>query len=558
MRIFQVLVIVLIFQITLKSQINFPKDYFRSPVGIPLSVSSNFGEIRPNHFHAGLDIWTEVKSGLNYYSIADGYISRVKVSPRGYGNAIYITHPNGYVSVYAHMSKFKDDVAKYIYKLQHEKQQFELDVYPLPHLFPLKKGDYIGKSGNSGRSYGAHLHFELREEDTEKPINPLYVYDFKDTRKPQINGVYMYSFKNDTGSYYKRKLLKNINGRTIKTFGRKGFSMEIHDYLNRNANRFGVYKIELFIDDSLYFASEMTKFSYYEIRYLNSFIDYKERQISNKKVSKCFIEPNNKLSMYKTKGSGLFDFTDGKLHEVKIIGSDIKGNKAIINFKVQSDSTLAEKHKQKQNNSIRINCFIENEVVTDSFKIYFHKNCLYYNIDFDYYTSKNKRSNYSKHYHIYNRYVPIHNKITIAIKPDSIPEKYKEKALIAGISKRGKVFSVGGEWKNGFIETKIKSFGEYFITVDSIKPNIIPLSINKSGTCKSDIIKFKITDNLSGIEEFIGYVDNRWVLYEYDEKNNLIECDFKKEGVKKGKHQLVLWVKDYSGNISTYKKEVIY
>ncbi len=544
----------LLFTINSLSQIQFQKGYFGLPTKIDFKISSNFGEIRPNHFHAGLDVWTKVKSGINYYSVADGYISRILVSPRGLGNSLYITHPNGYVTVFAHMSKFRDDITEYIYKLQHNKQQFEQDVYPLPHLFPLKKGDYIGKSGNSGNSYGAHLHFEIREEDSEIPVNPLFAYNIRDNVAPRVNKVYMYRFDNELYRYVAKESLSKINGRTIRTFGKTGFGLEIHDYITGNGNRFGAYQLELFIDDSLYFSSKMDKISFYETRYLNSFADYKEREITRRKISKCFIEPNNKLGVYQTKSNGLFDFSDGKLHKVKIVGKDIKGNAVTINFKVLSDSTKKLKPTKPGSAVVKkIDCFKQDTFETDSFKIFFHRNCLYHNIDLTYFTTTNKRGGYSKLHHIHNRYVPIHNKVTICIKPDSIPADVRNKAIIAGISKRGNIYAAGGEWNGEFIEAKVKNFGTYFVTIDNTKPVIRSLSVDKYKRVRSGKLKFKITDNLSGIKEYIGYIDDKWVLFEYDQKNNLISCNLTKEKIAKGKHEVVLWVTDYSGNIATYE-----
>lgn len=542
------------------SQVKFPSNYFRSPVDINLSISSNFGEIRPNHFHAGLDVYTEVKSGKNIYAAADGYISRVNVSPRGYGNAIYITHPNGYVSVYGHLNEFNKSIADYIYKSQHNKQQFELEMYPLPHLFPVKQGDLIGKSGNSGRSYGAHLHFEIREELSEDPINPLFAYNIKDKVAPKIQGVYLYRFNknSENDSYARRDELKIINAKTIKSYGRLGFGIEIHDYLSGQYNRFGVYEVDLFIDDSLYFSYQMNKFSFYEARYLNSFADFYLNTNSRKKVTKCFIEPNNQFSVYKTNGRGIFDFSDGKLHKIRIVGKDIKGNATSLSFNVQSDSSYALRAEKEAVSENRINCFREQKISTDSFKIHFHKNCLYYNIDFQYHTSNAGKGNFSKYYHIHNKNVPLHNKVTIAIKPYEIKDELKSKAIIAGITSRGNRYSAGGEWKDDFLETKINSFGTYYITVDTIPPIIRSLSIDKYNKIKGSSLDFKITDNLSGIEEYIGFIDNNWVLFKYDEKNNLITCDLPEEKINRGKHTLVLWVKDYCGNIRSFESSFFY
>ena len=335
--------------------------------------------------------------------------------------------------------------------------------------------------------------------------------------------------------------------------------MDTHDYISGNGNRFGVYQLDLFIDDSLHFSFEMEKVSFYQTRYINSFIDYRERQITNKKVTKCYIEPNNKLNIYRTKGNGLYDFSDGKLHKVKIIGKDIMGNAVKISFKVLSDSTKAI--KKPQNNSTfvkKINCLKEDTFSTDSFKIIFHKNCLYSDIDLNYFTSNYNKKSYSKLHHIHNRYIPIHNKVSIAIKPDSIPVEFRSKAIIAGISKRGNTFSAGGEWKEGYLETKVKNFGTYFVTIDNIAPVIRSLSLTKYKKVKSNSLGFKITDNLSGIKEYVGYIDNNWVLFKYNEKNNSISCNLPEEKIKRGKHFLVLWVKDYSGNIASYETSFTY
>lgn len=542
------------------SQVNFSANYFRLPVDIDFKISSNFGEIRPNHFHAGLDVYTFVKSGINYYSVADGYISRIKVSPRGLGNAIYITHPNGYVSVYAHMSKFRLDIADYIYKLQHNTQQFAQDIYISPYLFPLKSGDYIGKSGNTGNSFGAHLHFELREDASEIPINPLYAFNVNDKVSPKINAVYMYRFNDVKKRYVSKSILKKISGRTIKTFGKIAFGIEIHDYVSNSHNVFGTYKVQLYVDDSLCYAYKMDGISFDETRYINSFVDYQEYKTTRRKITKCFIEPNNKLSIYETKGSGIYDFSDGKLHRVKIIGSDFKGNSRVINFKVLSDSTRAVKYAKKGKHSIEpIDCKKENYFITDSFKVFFHRNSLYYNIDLQYYTSTvNKPMVYSKLHHLHNIYTPIHNRITIKIKADSIAPSLKNKALIAGISQRGNMYAVDSKWNDDYLEANVRNFGTYFVTVDNVKPTIRSLSIGRRKTIKSGILKFKITDNLAGVKEYIAYIDNKWVLFEYDQKKNLITCNLRNEKISKGKHELVLWVKDYCGNIADTKLEFVY
>ncbi len=535
------------------SQINIDKSDFRLPVDIKFKISSSFGEIRPNHFHAGFDVYTFVKPGISYYSIADGYISRIKVSPRGLGKAIYITHPNGYVSVYAHMSQFRFDIAQYIYKLQHSMQEFHQDINLSPYLFPLKSGDYIGKSGNTGNSFGAHLHLEIREAKTQAPINPMHIYDVEDKVKPRIKGVYIYRFDDIENSYVESSLLSKINGKTIRTFGKTGFGLEIHDYKTNSHNVFGTYRVQLFVDDSLCFAYKLDKIPFSETRYLNSFTDYKRYKTERKKITKCFIEPNNKLGIYETSGNGIFDFSDGKLHKVKIVGIDFSGNTRMVQFSVLSDKNKALTKKQASENVVQhINYFEENTFQADSVRLFFPLNSLYYNIDLQYFTSKNNYSRYSRLHHVHTRYVPIHKSINIKIKPHKIDSSLMEKALIAGISKRGNIYAVSSKWSGDFLSANVRYFGTYFVTIDNVKPRIRDLSFYTSRKAERNKLKFKITDNLSGIKEYIAYIDNKWVLFEYDQKKHLIECDLISEKINKGKHKLVLWVKDYCGNIAEF------
>ncbi len=555
----KIIIFFTLFQLIASAQIDLKGIKFRHPVDIDFKISSSFGEIRPNHFHAGFDVYTFVKSGINYYALANGYISRIKVSPRGLGNALYITYPNGYVSVYAHLSMFRFDIAQYIHKLQHNTQEFYQDIYLSPKVFPLQSGDYVGKSGNTGNSFGAHLHMEIREADTEIPVNPIHIFPVKDEVKPRINGVYMYRFKNENQNFVSSKLLKKINGRTIRTYGKVGFGLEIHDYKSDSHNVFGTYRVEMFVDDSLCFAYKMDKVSFPDTRYINSFVDYKRYKTEKRKITKCFIEPNNKLQIYTTKGNGLFDFSDGKLHKVRIVGSDFNGNRRIVKFSVLSDSTRALIAPKSSKNIVKsLNYSSENSFQADSFRVFFPLNSLYYNIDLQYFATANKYSRYSRLHHLHDKNIPIHHRINIKIKPNKIDSSLHSKALIAGVSRRGNIYSIGGSWQGDYLSANTSSFGTYFVTVDVVKPRIRSLSFRKGKNIKTDKLKFKITDNLSGIKEYIAYIDNKWVLFEYDQKNNLITCNLRQEKISKGKHKLVLWVKDYRGNIADFSTEFNY
>jgi len=541
---------------------DYPKHYFSSPIGDNLKVSSNFGKIRPNHFHAGLDINTKLKSGINIYAVAQGYISRVKISSKGYGKAIYITHPNGFVSVYGHLSEIEKNVADHVYEIQHQKKQFEVDLNFPAGKFPIQKSAIIGKSGNTGRSYGAHLHFEMREEISELALNPLlFNFNVPDNAPPIIHNLYIYRFSDDLkySNYHEKDLLNIVNNDTLYSFGKLGLGLELRDYLSKNKGNFDVYQLSLSVDDSLYFKYKFNKFAFDESKYINSFIDYAELRKSGKKIIKCFIEPNNKLSIYETSQSGLFDFSDGQLHKLRISASDIKGNATSFVFYIKSDSLQILAPPEKSKLVVKtIDYSKVDEFVTDSFRITFNENCLYDDLDLKYFVSNGHASGFSKYHYVHNPSIPLHNSVSIEIKPNQIPENLKMKTLIAGVGPRGSSFSVGGTWNNGFMQTNISNFGTYFVTIDTVLPTIQPFKYKTKKKVKSNFLHFKIKDELSGIQEYVGFIDSKWVLFEYDEKNDLISCNLPSENIAEGKHHLFLWVRDKCNNLTIYESEFLY
>jgi hypothetical protein len=545
------------------AQNKYPQNFFGPPISAEYNISSNFGEIRPSHFHAGLDYNTKKKIGICVYAAADGYVSRVKVSSKGYGNALYITHPNGFVTVYCHLSQFEHEIADYVSEVQSERQQFEIDDYLYPGMYKVKKGQIIAKSGNTGSSFGPHLHFEIRDAITEEPINTLlFGLKFPDTEPPRIEGLYFYQFAKGMENYNHlySEFVRHPKIDTIHAFGTLGFGVEIHDYMiKKKKERFGVYEIEMRIDDALYFKSRMERISFDDSKYLNSFTDYDLYKNKGLKVSKCFVEPNNKLPVYQTKGRGLFDFSDGLLHKIQITGKDIVGNAEDLIFYLQSDSTkkvdvpLLAEHVVKE-----INCFKIDSFITDSFKIHFPENSLYYYVKLKYSKSQIWFNNFSDLYNIGNVNIPLHSDPAISIKPHFIPAELRNKVLIVGIDYNQNHFSAGGKWNGDFVETQISSFGSYYVDVDTICPRINPISLKKSIEIKSNKIQFKIFDNLSGIDDYVAYIDNKWVLFEYDEKSALITCNLLSEKIEHGEHELIIWVKDKCGNIKTSESKFNY
>lgn len=548
-----------IFSTYLYAQKEYPKKYFRPPIDFKIQIAGNFGELRSNHFHTGLDILTQGVEGKKVYAVADGYVSRINISGSGYGNALYVTHPNGYVSVFGHLKTFNSKISSFLDSAQHAKQQFALNLYPLPGRFPVKKGEVLAFSGNSGSSSGPHIHFEIRDRETEEPLNPLlFGIAVKDDVRPKIFSVSRYSFSDslDWDSFSKTEY-KYINGKTIRANGNTGFGIELFDYTTGRRNTNGVYNLKLKIDDSLYFESQFDRLSFYTNRYINSYIDYGERISTRKKIVKCFIEPNNRLGNYLIKDkNGIFDFNDGKTHKIKITATDFYGNSTSVSFRVKADSSY-KKRKDYTSKYFKQKLFYqkENYFEGDGIKISFHRNSLLYNVNFQYYTSTPKANTYSKVHHIHKESTPLFNKITIALKVDSAGLPLNEKLLVARLTRDGHYQAEGGKLVDNYLVTKINSFGDFVVLADTIKPVIKPLYYKKKLVSSHKNLRFKIYDDLSGVKNYRGCVDGKWILFKYDTKYHLLKCDLLKEGIKAGKHELALKLTDYCGNSAVFKSK---
>ena len=201
------LIVIIAFSFTESGKRSYPQNYFRSPVDHHIKLSGTFGELRPNHLHAGIDIKAKNgKIGQPLYATADGYVSRIKVQSGGYGNVLYINHPNGYTSVYAHLHEFPKAIAKYVKEFQYRRQSFEVEIFPEAERFRFKQGEVVGKLGLSGRSFGPHLHFEIRDTKTEKPINPLlFGIQVADNIAPKLHKLKAYFLNDKFENYWQQK-----------------------------------------------------------------------------------------------------------------------------------------------------------------------------------------------------------------------------------------------------------------------------------------------------------------------------------------------------------------
>ena len=353
------IVSLLLFISTCNAQSNYPQNYFNSPLDINLILSGSFAELRNNHFHSGLDIKTQGKEGLKTYASASGYISRIKISRYGYGKALYIKHPNGYTTVYAHLKKFSPTIEAYVKKKQYKRQTFEIELFPPLGALKVSEKQLIAFTGNTGGSGGPHLHFEIRDNQ-ERPLNPLmFGFNVKDTTPPDIYELFGYpisknSHINGKTRRIKIKVKKQKDGtyksERINAFGEIGFGIISIDKLDLASNKNGVNNIQTLYNGKKSLYVNFNRFSFDETKHLNRYIDYDFFFSNKKRIQKLFIEKNNPLSILKSySNNGVLKIENDSISTYKVIVSDFKGNKSEL--RVPINGVYKNIINPKQNNT---------------------------------------------------------------------------------------------------------------------------------------------------------------------------------------------------------------
>ncbi len=545
---------------------NTDHEHFQSPVDIPILLSGNFGELRSNHFHSGIDIKTQGKTGLPVYAAAAGEVSRIYISPSGFGLALYLDHPNGKTTVYGHLLSFREDIQAYARNIQYEQESFAVDLAVPKGTFGVEKGEQIGLSGNSGSSGGPHLHFEIRNTESQNPLNPLlFQFPVTDKINPKILSVAIYPLSDDAhvaGATSERVIetvyydgAYHLKGNpTFSVYGNIGFGLQVVDYLDGSWSKCGIYEIKLVVDGEPVYTFLMNELSFAETRFLNSHIDYNHYRQHSRRLQKSWVDPGNMLSNYPLLvNRGVVNLSDGQLHQISYETKDVYGNTSTLEFGVQSKKVNLPPH-ERPGRLIRHDK--KEDFETANLQAYFMPGTFYVDFNLDYDTKPANNLYYSPLFQLHNDRTPVHNSYLLKLKADGVPDSLKSKSLIAVIDeKSGKKWSVGGNYEDGWVMARVRQMGTFAISIDTIPPTIKPLSIaNKNRLTEQNRIRFIINDDFSGIATYRGEIDEQWVLFEYDAKNNLISYQIDKERLQFGKnHTLKLTVSDVKGNKETYE-----
>lgn len=537
------------------AQNNYPQDYFSSPLEIQLVLSGTFAELRATHLHAGLDIKTQQREGLKVKASADGFVSRIKLSRFGYGKALYITHPNGYTTVYAHLQKFAPEIEALIKKKQYEKESYEIELFPTAEELPVLKGNLIAYSGNTGGSGGPHLHFEIRD-NAERPINPLlFGIDIKDTTAPLVKSIYVYplddnSFINKSNTKQKLSLIPLQNGdyvvKNIEAYGTIGFGVETIDRQDLAANSNGVYNIQAFINGRRNFELDFKKFSFTETKHVNGLIDYEHYTTKKKRVQKLF-KKNNPLSIIKPYlNNGFITVEDSTSSVYKIRVSDYKNNESWVTISIKGTKGTISKAEAKKTTPYFIQADQTVNLKEGKVSVDFYKNTFYddFYLDFE----------------VKNDTLKLHKDVVFAQKNFNITfdvSNYKSKDIDKLYIARLLGYNNSPSYtytkrKGNFLTASTKTLGTYTIATDTIKPSISPINFkNGQWLSKYRYLKIKIDDDISGISNYRATVNGKWILMEYHK--GILTYDFNDGIINETKNNLKVIVTDNVGNNSTFE-----
>ncbi len=529
---------------------NYPQHYFEWPVAITPGIVANFGELRPNHYHMGLDCRTDSKENLPVLAAADGYIARINIDPTGFGRAIYINHPNGLTTLYAHLNDFYPALEQYVVAQQYKLKKWKVSIDIPAGLFNVKKGDFIAYSGNTGGSQGPHLHFEIRDTKSEKVLNPfLFGFPIIDNIAPDILRLTVYDRRLSTYEQAPKIYpLKKINGvyqplggNIIVNSDKVSFAISAFDKYTGSTNQNGIFSCELICDEKPIIGFEMDSISYDETRYLNAHIDFRTKAHGG-----VFLQHLSKLPGYSNgiyhsikNEDGVLSLAENQSKQIKIIVADANENKSFVSFNLMTKNIIQPPVNKKEIifEPNEINVF-ENENTI----FYLPENGIY---DFFHFSFQ---SIGPQHIKLENDDIPVHCYFPVRMKAAfNIADTGK---IVMKQTTKSKIRYKKATFENNWYKASFRDFGDYELLIDNIPPSVTPLWGFKENASVSHVnkIAFSVSDNINEIQSFEGFIDGQWILFSNDKlKSFIYKID---QYCAPGEHLLMLIVTDLAGNVT--------
>lgn len=539
-------------------QNDYPKAYFRNPLAIPISLSGNFGELRPNHYHMGIDLKTQQRENLPVYAAAEGYVSRIKIEPGGFGRAIYITHPNGYTTLYAHLNNFTPKLDGYVkqQQYQHESWRIQLDVPP--HLFPVKKGEFIAYSGNTGGSQAPHLHFEIRRTADDVNVNPLlFGLPLKDYVRPRFLRLAVYDRTRSvyeqaprvvpvkaasTSTYATTPTLVKVNSPLVS------FAVTAFDTHTGSTNLNGIYKATLYVNDQEEESFVMDNISYNETRYLNAHIDYRFRSTSKAYLQHLSELPGYINSIYSNGGGkGVVDISDGLIYDIQVVAADTEGNTATLKTRVQYVPSLPAASAASGNKFYPL---MIDGWESENCEFFIGEACLYDSVHINYSNTASSSTDVVSDVHIIGSpYVPLHDSMLVRIRPDvTFTPTDSLRTLMQWVG-GGRATVQKVQWQNGWAAARFRDFGRFQLVRDTVPPVITVSFADGADLSRSTRIVFSVRDNYNAIRNVRPELDGNWLRFTNDKGRSYIyQFD---EKCSTGLHVLKISADDAAGNNTT-------
>ena len=546
----------LFFVMPLKAQRS--DDAFIPPFDFELFLSGSFGELRSNHFHSGIDFKTQGVVGKPIRCVADGYICRATVQAGGYGLALYVMHDNGYMTVYGHLDRFPENVHRKVREYQYENETFAVDISFAPDEIRVAKGEQLALAGNTGYSFGPHLHFEVRDSTGEELYDPMPFFGkrFKDKRPPVASKIAVYPMDGygvvDSSSFSKVYTVRNSTiCDTLNVWGRVGFGIKAIDYMDGTNNKYGVYRVELLVDDSLRFDSRMDYFAFKETRLINAWADYARYINDGEWFLRSYVQDNNQLRALNADANrGIINVNQERLYNVEYRLSDYHGNVSVYKFCIRGTRQEIPPFSKEGHYLL---WFMNNSLLYDGVRLDIKRGELFESTLVSVAVEEGEYG-LSRRYSFGDEPIPLWHSAELSFKVDTLSVD-TSKLYIKCITPKGG-YSVGGTCSGGWIKSAVKALGTFEVAVDTVPPRLVP--IREKQWIRNGKVVFAVSDKETSFRTFCGTIDGEFILFKYSSKNGRLELDLKGEGVGRGEHLLRLEVVDACGNVNVYEKKIKY